>query len=251
MKHPLFLIIPMLVILLTGCHRSEELVTAGTLDDYQPFRVGSSITYRLDSTVYTSNQTSKTQRSYVVRYHTDAMISDGEGRTGYRIIRSTRDAMDTNRWTPDQTFLAIPGQETVEWIEQNQRFILMTAPIRENFSWRGNRFINTVSDPQRQYLDGWDYTWKSLGLPFTAGTINFPNTVTVDQRNDSVNDGRDKSRYFSRDIARDVYAKGIGLVFRDRLHEIWQPPNAGSSTGYYEPGSYGIRMTYLSHRVSP
>ena len=251
MKHQPSLIILMLAILLAGCHRTEELVAAGTLDDYQPFRVGSFITYRLDSTVYPSNQTSKTQRSYVVRFHIDAMVSDGEGKTSYRIIRSTQNSIDTNRWIPDQTFLAIPGQESVEWIEQNQRFILMTTPIRENFSWRGNRFINTISDPQRQYLDGWDYTWKSVGLPFTAGTVPFPNTVTVDQRNDSVNDGRDKSRYFSRDIARDVYARGIGLVFRERHHEIWQPPNAGSSTGYYEPGSYGIRMTYLSHKVLP
>jgi hypothetical protein len=70
-------------------------------------------------------------------------------------------------------------------------------------------------------------------------------------RNDSINDGRDKSRYFSRDIARDIYARNIGLVYRERQHEVWQPANASSTTGYYEQGSYGIRMTYLSHKDSP
>ena len=246
-----FLIIFLLGVLMAGCHRSEEFVTAGELADYQPFQIGASVTYRLDSTVYLSNQTLKTIRTRFIRLHTDAMVTDGEGRTAYRIIRSIRDPLDSNRWIPDLTCLAIPGKQAMEWIEQNQRFILMTTPIRENLSWRGNRFINTVSDPLRQYLDGWDYTWKSVGMPFTTGNMIFPNTVTVDQRNDSVNDGRDKSRYFSKDIARDIYARGIGLVYRERLHEIWQPPNASSATGYYEPASHGIRMTYLSHRVSP
>lgn len=187
----------------------------------------------------------------MIRFHTDAMVTDGAGRTSYRIIRSIRDALDTNRWIPDQACLMIPGDGTLEWVELNQRFVLMATPIRENFNWKGNRFINTISDPQRQYLDGWDYTWKSVGLPFRSGNRLFQNTATVDQRNDSINDGRDKSRFFSRDIARDVYAFGIGLVFRERLHEVWQPANASSATGYYEAGSYGIRMTYLSHKFLP
>ena len=250
MNHRLFLIL-LLCIMMAGCQRTEELLTAGELSDYQPFRVGSSITYLLDSTVYLSNQTAKTVRTHVIRIHTDAMVTDGEGRIAYRMIRSLRDPMDTNRWIPEQAFLAIPGKETIEWIEQNQRFVLMAAPVRENFSWQGNRFINTVSDPQRQYLDGWQYTWKSIGLPFVLKTLTFPNTVTVQQRNDSLNDGRDKTRYFSKDVARDVFALGVGLIYRERMHEIWQPPNASSNTGYYEPGSHGIRMSYLSHKVLP
>lgn len=251
MNDRLSYILLLLAILASGCQRTEELVPAGTLADYQPFQIGASVTYRLDSTVYISNQSVKATRTRVIRLHTDAMVTDGEGRTAYRIIRSIRDPLDSNRWVPEQTCLAIPGKETVEWIEQNQRFILMAAPVRENLSWRGNRFINTVSDPQRQYLDGWNYTWRSVGMSFTAGDRLFSNTVTVDQRNDSINDGRDKSRYFSKDIARDVFALGVGLIYRERLHEVWQPPNASSSTGYYEPGSYGIRLTYLSHKLSP
>lgn len=245
------ILILLLIVLMAGCHQKEAFQTAGELHDYQPIQIGSNITYRLDSTIYTSNQTLKTTRSHVVRFHIDAMVTDGAGRTAYRTIRSIRDATDTNRWTPDLTCLMVPGNETIEWIEQNQRFVLMAAPIRDNLKWKGNRFINTVSDPQRQYLDGWDYTWKSVGLPFTSGNRLFQNTATVDQRNDSINDGRDKLRFFSRDIARDVYALGIGLVYRERLHEVWQPANASSATGYYEAGSYGIRMTYLSHKFLP
>ncbi|MEY4886423.1 MAG: hypothetical protein RL151_1732 [Bacteroidota bacterium] len=250
MIHRLILML-LLIVLMAGCHQKEAFQTAGELHDYQPIQIGSNITYRLDSTIYTSNQTLKTTRSRVVRFHTDAMVTDGAGRTSYRIIRSIRDALDTNRWIPDQACLLILGDGTLEWVELNQRFVLMATPIRENFNWKGNRFINTISDPQRQYLDGWDYTWKSVGLPFTSGNRLFQNTATVDQRNDSINDGRDKSRFFSRDIARDVYAFGIGLVFRERLHEVWQPANASSATGYYEAGSYGIRMTYLSHKFLP
>lgn len=242
--------IPMLL-LLAGCQRTEEAVSAGEISDYQPFRIGSSVTYRLDSTIYASNLTSKIVRTHVIRMVTDAAVTDGMGRTAYRIIRSIRDAADSARWIPEASFLAIPTTGTLEWIEQNQRFILMSLPIRERFSWRGNRFINTVTDPQRQYLDGWDYTWRSVGSPFAIGDRIFQNTATVELRNDSINDGRDKSKYFSRDIARDVYARGVGLIYRERIHEVWQPPNGSSATGYFEPGSHGIRMTYLGHRDSP
>jgi hypothetical protein len=241
----------MLTLMLSGCQRTEEFVSAGEISVYQPFRIGSSVTYRLDSTVYASNLTSKTVRTHVIRLVTDATVTDGMGRTAWRIIRSIRDPYDSTRWIPEVSFLAIPTTSTLEWIEQNQRFILMSLPIRDGFSWGGNRFINTVSDPQRQYLDGWAYTWKSVGSPHAAGDRIFQNTATVELRNDSINDARDRTRYFSRDFARDVYAKGVGLIYRERIHEVWQPPNGSSSTGYFEPGSHGIRMTYLSHKESP
>ncbi|MEY4628095.1 MAG: hypothetical protein RLZZ595_421, partial [Bacteroidota bacterium] len=39
----------------------------------------------------------------------------------------------------------------------------------------------------------------------------------------------------------------IGLVYKEFLKETWQPPNANSATGYYEQGSYGIKLTLLKH----
>jgi hypothetical protein len=249
-RHHLYVFV-LLSTLLTACQRTQEELEWAEITDFQPLNIGSSITYQLDSTIYLSNQTIKASRQHVVRFQVDAQVTDAAGRVCWRISRHLRDRQDTTRWIPDQAFLAIPDGGRLEWVEQNQRFILMVSPIREGFSWMGNKFINTLSDPQRQYLDGWNYCWKGIGLPFTSGSKIFQQTATVEMRNDSINDGRDKTRYFSKDIARDVYARNIGLIYRERIHEVWQPANAFSTTGYYEQGSYGIRMTYMSHRDSP
>jgi hypothetical protein len=249
-RHHLYVFV-LLSTLLTACQRTQEELEWAEITDFQPLNIGSSITYQLDSTIYLSNQTIKASRQHVVRFQVDAQVTDAAGRVCWRISRHLRDRQDTTRWIPDQAFLAIPDGGRLEWVEQNQRFILMVSPIREGFSWMGNKFINTLSDPQRQYLDGWNYCWKGIGLPFTSGSKIFQQTATVEMRNDSINDGRDKTRYFSKDIARDVYARNIGLIYRERIHEVWQPANTFSTTGYYEQGSYGIRMTYMSHRDSP
>lgn len=249
-RHLIFSVV-LLSTLLAACQRTQETMEWDDIKDYQPLKIGSSITYRLDSTVYVSNQTIRTNRIYIVRLQVDALVTDATGRSALRISRHLRNSQDTSKWIADQAFLAIPDQGRLEWIEQNQRFVLMASPVREGYSWKGNRYINTQSDPQRQYLDDWDFAWKAVGIPFNTGSKMFQQTATVEMRNDSINDGKDKSKYFSKDIARDIYAREIGLIYRERVHEVWQPANASSPTGYYEPESYGIQMMYLSHQDSP
>jgi len=53
--------------------------------------------------------------------------------------------------------------------------------------------------------------------------------------------------YFEINYSKEVYSKSIGLIFKDFLHEAWQPPNASSPGGYYESNSYGIRLTIIGH----
>jgi hypothetical protein len=237
-----------LLLVLTACEKSvTETLEGGTVSDWMPLKQGSSITYRLDSTVYVSNNTSKVVRSYIVKDVVESSFTDNTGRKAFRIVRRTRDARDTLQWLPNAVFTATPMEKSVEWVDNNLRFIRLQLPMRDGFSWKGNSYVNTLSDPNLQYLDDWSYTFDSVGKPKTVEGRNFSETLTVNQRNEVVNNPGDKARYFSVTRSREVYAKGIGLVQRDFLHETWQPPNISSSTGYYESNSVGIRLTYLRH----
>jgi hypothetical protein len=211
-----------------------------------PLQTGKYITYRLDSTVYVNLNTVKTVRSYVVRDWVDGESTDNQGRKTFRIKRMTRSSTDTTRWTETAVFVATPLDRSLEFVDNNLRTIRLIEPIRNDFSWQGNRYINTVTDPQLQYLDGWTFRYRNAGQPFSAGDISFPETVTVAQRDEVINNPNDKTRLFSVNKSSEVYAKGVGLVYKEFLHETWQPPNASSSTGYYEANSYGVRMTYLN-----
>ena len=229
-----------------GCDKTvTESVETGELSDWLPLQPGRSVTYRLDSTVYLSLNTVKTVRSYVVRDAVESAFTDNTGRKAYRIVRRIRDAKDTTLWVPNAVFSATPSDNSVEWVENNLRFIRLRLPLRDGFAWKGNSYVNTLTDPLLQYMDDWSYTLDSVGKPKSLDGRTFNETLTVNQRNEVINNPGDKSRYFSVIRSKEVYAKGIGLVLREFLHETWQPPNISSTTGYYESNSSGIRLTYI------
>lgn len=241
-----YLIMLLMISLLWGCARSEDLPVAGTIPQYMPLEAGRSIQYRLDSTIYPSQGTAIKVRSYIVRDRVEGPILDQQGRSAWRIVRSFRHPADTTQWTDQEQFVAIPAGNTLEWLEDNTRIIRLVDPIREGYSWAGNRYINTTSDPARQYLEGWRFTYLDAGKPWRANDRLYPETLTVLQQDDRIGNPADRSRYSSIDRSMEVYAKGLGLVHREVRHEVWQPANAASATGYYEPGSFALTLTYLS-----
>ena len=242
-----YIIILLVISLLSACSGKAELSLAGSISDYMPLQTGRSLTYRLDSTLYPAEGSTTLVRSHLVRDRVVGADDDQQGRPVWRIVRAFRNPVDTTRWTDREQFLAIPSGNTLEWVEDNLRTIRLVNPIRDGYTWEGNRFINTATDPARQYLDGWTFTYREAGKAWRLGERSFPNTLTVRQQEDRVGNPADRSRYSSIDIAREVYAKGIGLVYREVRHEVWQPPNAGSSTGYFEPGSFALTLSLVSN----
>jgi hypothetical protein len=229
-----------------SCSKTEQLKTE-YIKDYHPLKLGDYVTYRLDSTVYVTLNTVKEVHSYIIQDFVDALVTDNLGRDAYRIRRMIRSNADTTLWTDAASYLIVPTQHSLEVIENNLRFIRLQEPIREAFTWQGNNYINTYSDATLQYLDAWDYTYENVALPYTLTTgMSFPETVSVNERADTLGTPGDKGFFWEIDKSYDVYAKGKGLVYREFLHEAWQPPNIQSSEGYYEPNSYGIKLTYLN-----
>ena len=87
----------------------------------------------------------------------------------------------------------------------------------------------------------------NVGTPSNYNNNKFPDCITVLQQNDTIGNPANKSFYFEINYAKEVYAKQIGLIFKEIYHEIWQPSNGNNSTGYYEAGSFGLKYTIISH----
>lgn len=240
-------VIALIVLLGLGCGKESEELSTEKISEYYPLQVGKFITYQLDSTVYLSLNTVKTVRTYIVQDWVDAEITDNLGRKAYRIRRMIRSNADTTQWTDNATFVATPLNKSVEYVDNNLRFIKLQEPIRADFTWKGNSYINTFSDENLQYLDNWEYFYENVGQSYIVGSKDFPETFVVQQRDEVINDPGDKTVLFSVDKAYEVYARGIGLVYKEFLHEVWQPSNSTCPAGCYEPTSYGIRLTYLNH----
>lgn len=230
----------------SGCSKETEELRVTPVHEYYPLEVGKYMTYRLDSTVYVNLNTVKEVHTYIIQDFVDSMITDNLGRPSYRIRRMIRSNDDTTVWTDNATFIVTPLDKSIELIENNLRYIKLKAPVTEGYTWRGNSYINSYSNPDLQYLDNWEYYYENVDQPY-SGTVPYAETITIQQRDEVLGNPNNKAFYFEINQGREIYAKGIGLVYRHFLHEAWQSPNITSPAGYYEPNSYGVTLTLLNH----
>ena len=246
MKH-LFLFGTVTILLaFTACKKQTETFSSIPVEAYAPLAVGKYITYRLDTFKYLPFSLKDTTVTYQVKQVVDALISDNLGRPAYRIIRYIRKTAQ-NAWVPDNSFMAVNTGNGLEVVENNFRFIKLKAPLREGYSWKGNSFIDTYSlNSTVRYLDDWDYYYEEVNVPLQLGGLMLDSTLKVNQRDEVLNNPADKTAYSEQNIGMEIYAKGIGLVYKKFLHTEFQPATPGTAA-FYTDDSYGITLTMIDH----
>ncbi len=230
--------------LLVSCKKeTDSNFSVEPLSDYYPLQVGKYITYNLDSTIFLSFGKKDSIMHYEAQDRVDAEITDNLGRKAFRVIRYLRKDASQD-WVANNTFMVIPTGKTIEYLENNLRFIKLTAPIKQDYSWKGNSFLDTYSQySEIKYLDDWDYTYDSVGVPLTINSITIDSTIKVAERDEFL--GQDPSlpntEYAEKTYSVEKYGKGIGLIYREFLHWEFQSVNNNSYTGY------GIKMSIIDH----
>ncbi|TAE07488.1 MAG: hypothetical protein EAY72_14050 [Bacteroidetes bacterium] len=232
--------------LLVACTKQVDEVNPTTVPQLAPYAVGKSWLYRLDSTIAPAFGAGLRTRSYQCLDTVTASFSDINGNTQYRIFRLIRDTAGTTPWVNSGTIVVTYKNNNLEWSENNLRFINLAAPVVENTSWKGNIYIDTksINSPWR-YLDEWNYTYQNVLQPYTVGSRTFDSTVTVLQADETIPDAPfNPNNFQQKNLGVEVWAKGIGLVYKEFLHYTYQvTPVPG-----YEEGSYGIRLRLISSR---
>ncbi len=235
-----------IVLLLASCKKEDANFTSESINDYFPLQVGKYITYDLDSTIFYLNFGVKAvEVHYQAQYRVDKQVTDNLGRQAYNISRWLR-TDSTQSWQIDNVFTAVPTSKSLEYIQDNLRFIKLMMPIREGFSWKGNSYL--PYDPYRSYAfanptftEDWDYIYQNTDSPLTIGKNNFPNTITVfeiaDSSGNPVTAGTD---YAEKTYSIEKYAKNIGLIYKDFIHWEFQ-----SVDNTYK--GFGERLSIIDH----
>ncbi|MDQ3277879.1 MAG: hypothetical protein M3Q06_06110 [Bacteroidota bacterium] len=234
-----------------GCKKETEELTTEPLADYIPTQPGKYIVYQLDSTLFTNFGTSTVVRSYQEKHQVDAAYMDNEGRTAYRVFRWLRKADGTGPWAPAGTFSIVPGNKTVEVVENNLRFLKLAAPLRTEFSWKGNRYL-----PDEPYsasfafnndnvMGDWDYTYTGTGETLTLNGKTVNDVITVEHINESVNAPVTiPGAYGFINYSVNQFAKGIGLVYEELT--MWEyQPNPGGNSGFRT--GFGVKRSMIEH----
>lgn len=244
MRKVSLLLIIVSALVFTSCNKDAEVLDLPAINDYYPLQVGKYVTYSLDSTVFINFGTKDTVIKYQVKHQIDGTLTDNLGRPAYRVTRYIRKTA-ANAWVPDNTFMAVPTDFAMEFIENNMRFLKMKGPIRDGFKWMGNSYIDTYSlNSNVKYLDGWEYVYEDVNVPQTVGTFTLASTLNVNQRDEVIGNPNDINSYSEINFSAEKYAKGIGLVYRNFLHVEYQPPTPGR--GAYRLG-YGVKMVMTDH----
>ena len=168
------------------------------------------------------------------------------------IIRYIR-TDSTQPWTADNTFAAINTGNTIEWDENNFRFLKLVEPISEGYSWPGNTYIDATSfSSDAPYLYGWTYSYDSLNVPMIINGTVVDSTIKVNEA-DQIDTSSNINTFTQSIYSAENYAKGIGLVYRNFLYEQYQPPTYDTvnnvpvqETAPYYTG-YGVILTMVSH----
>jgi hypothetical protein len=241
-----YIIIALLILIIGSCKKENEVLIHERIREFYPIEVGNSIIYQLDSTVFINFGSEKVVHSYIIKDEVDSMITDNLGINSFKIKRDIRNSIDTTKWDHLMSYLITCDSLRVELIKDNQRYLIMIDPIKNNIEWSGNSYINTISNPELQYLYQWKYYYSDVNMPFTMNYVTYPETLTIVQRDDVIGDTTNKDYYFEVNYSKEVYAKEIGLIHKEFLHEAWQPANSNSNTGYYESNSYGLTLKILN-----
>jgi hypothetical protein len=217
---------------------------------FVPMQVGATQLYRLDSISPTAFGAALVTRSYLIEDSVGRQTLDAVGDTTFEVYRFITDTLQMQPWSFLLTYRVVYTPKTVDFIQDDNtlRFIKLTYPVENGFSWDGNRYFapdnGTAADTYYPY-EGWNYQYDSVGMPFTTiYGATFPNTITVNEVNSKLGNTGDfnSSLYQEVKYSEAVYAQNVGLVYQNTLFYIYQP--SGSAQGF-DPSSFGIIITRL------
>lgn len=231
---------------LVSCSKESTTLSFEDARQYYPLKTGKYIIYRVDSIVYVNLGTKKEIKSAIVQEKIDSTEKDNLGRLCYKIVQTTRNSVDTNKWEFSGTYRVIPTTRGIEVIQHNQRFIKLVSPVIKDFKWMGNAYINTTGNTELSYLNNWEYNYQEIGTPQKINNVTFSDCINVLQSNDTTGNPANRNFFSEINYSREIYARDIGLIFKEINYEVWQPPN-GNNAGYFEKGSFGLKFSILRY----
>jgi hypothetical protein len=199
-----------------ACKKSSDNTTYVSYKDYVTPGVGKYIIYRLDSTITASFGAYFVVHSYLVKDSVVEVIKDNLNRETFKIYRYQYDST-AHTWNSINTFYLTPTTNSLEYVENNLRYISLVNPVTEFKQWQGNSYISQSLYYDNNFFPTWTYTYKDVGQPKQIGNFNFANTVTVEAYDSTENNPFSKYNYNSYSKAYEVYADSVGLVYKDVL----------------------------------
>ncbi len=229
----LLLLAAVAVAFVSSCRKHNDNTTDLTRN-YMPLTFGKYVVYDVDSIYYNEDLCTQYRTKSQVKYAITDTFTDKRNfynRTSYIIDVYVR-PYDGAAWKPQSVIIANPTGNSLNWSQDEIKYVKMMFPITEGQTWKGNQYA-PLNDPQFTFLTNWDYTYKNYRKSYNTGYLNFDNTVTVLENDESVNyPDVDTGVAAYRVYSKAVYAYNVGLVYRELTYWTYKAYNSQCLNGY-------------------
>jgi hypothetical protein len=231
---PIFaVLVAVLTLTFFACKKTGDDTKFISYKSYVSPKKGKYIVYRLDSTVTKDFGVGFVTRSYTIKDSVANIFKDITGRESFTIYRSQLNG--NNTWTTINAFVMTPQDNSLEYVENNQRYVLLTNPISDLKTWQGNSGIQRSPFYKNSTIYDWDFFYTDIEQPKQIGTFNFNNTVTVVQYDSNENKVFNPLAFYSYQKGYEIYADSLGLVYKDVKAYEYQQTNIISNCKLIKP----------------
>lgn len=166
--------------------------------EFFPTEIRHFITYKVDSIVYDDFFTPVKidTFSFLIKEIIDAELENTAKKKTQRIVRFIKKS-DTLNWEIESAVMHQITNVTAERVEDNQRYIKLIFPPKENKTWNGNAY-NMLPEQM--------YKYKNINKKLELKGFTFDTTLTVVQI--------DEENLIEKFYGEEKYAINIGLVYK-------------------------------------
>ena len=218
------LFMALLIALLTGSCRSVSTEPSSPGYEYFPLETGHYVIYDITEQQYTLPATLPVQQTYQLKEVVGAAYADVTGQQAYRLVRYRRPG-ESQPWQPDSVWSARLGDSEGIRTENGLDVVKLRFPVSNGLRWNANQHNAAGTD---------EYELRNSGQPYRVLDKQFDETVTVVAQQDST--------LVSQDKRIEVYAKQVGLIYKERV-QLQYCSSSPTCIGKYQV-DYGVRQVY-------
>jgi hypothetical protein len=238
------------LLILAGCKQdADNTKLAPYLYDYVPVNVGHTVTYDVDSIVYSYDaSTPGANQIYdTVYYQLKDVVLDTfifNNQVHYDMAEYKR--YDTTQPFPPGylAWYSLRTITTYETVKNDLHFVNFVFPPISGLNWQGNTYLpanDTIQDTYQIYA-GWTYTYTSVNTSAMINNNHLDSTATVTAIN------TESTNAIQGTVSMETYARHIGLVYREFEVINKQDP---TSSYMYPNQANGFRVLTWYHSYTP
>jgi hypothetical protein len=199
----------------------------------------------LDSTITANYGEKLIVKSYIAKDSVEKWSVNNLGESEYIVYRYITDTLQRKPFEYSSTYSIAYEANKMVTRSDNLTFISLVNPVSINTNWKGNERFNYQPPSPYYFYDNWSYGYQNINENFTTLKGVIPNTTTVLQNNFQLPEtGYDPNQYNEKSYSKEVYAKGIGLVYKEILHYIYQV----TPERKFQDDSYGIKLNLIDYK---